>query len=596
MTATTLDTPHSGGRRRVRQLGQWVVLGLPPVVMAILGWTHRTMVDDGYIYLRIVNQLDAGNGPVFNVGERVEAYTGPLWVAVLWVGDVLLPLDLAYVAVVLGIIGTATGLCLGLRGSCRLVRSDHPDALLVPVGLVVLVGLLPMWYFQTTGLELGLAFAWLGASFAVLVTEALAPRRRFGAHLAVLLGLGWLVRPELAVFSVLFLLVVLRGRWSQEGWPGRVRIVAWAVALPALYQVFRMAYFGMLVANTAVAKEASATRWDVGWAYLMDLVRPYWLLVPLVALAIGAYLPLLRDQGRAGRRGTREVIAAFVIGGTATWVYVIAIGGDYFHARLLLPGLVAYCLPVAVVPLTRTRAVSLLVVLWALIAAIGLRPPQATGVVASEQGAGVIPGGIGRITVEDWEWGPGQSNQAWYQGPATYYTTNVFGFGYERLWARPAPEVDQPTLMLYAIGLPGYALDEEVYVFDALGLADPITGHFRLDRRGLPGHEKDVPPPWAVGRLVAAGDEGAAGPLLVAMNRIVGDGGLVPYPRDADELRAQATRAREVMTCAPVTDLLAAAREPLDAGRVIDNILGSVRRTTVRIPAPVDEAAEELCP
>ena len=33
------------------------------------------MSDDGYIYLRVVDQLLAGNGPVFNNGERMEAAT-----------------------------------------------------------------------------------------------------------------------------------------------------------------------------------------------------------------------------------------------------------------------------------------------------------------------------------------------------------------------------------------------------------------------------------------------------------------------------------------------------------------------------------------
>ena len=33
--------------------------------------------DDGFINLRVVSQIKAGNGPVFNAGERVEAATSP---------------------------------------------------------------------------------------------------------------------------------------------------------------------------------------------------------------------------------------------------------------------------------------------------------------------------------------------------------------------------------------------------------------------------------------------------------------------------------------------------------------------------------------
>lgn len=43
------------------------------------GWQRRWMSDDGLIVLRTVRNLLAGNGPVFNAGERVEANTSTLW-------------------------------------------------------------------------------------------------------------------------------------------------------------------------------------------------------------------------------------------------------------------------------------------------------------------------------------------------------------------------------------------------------------------------------------------------------------------------------------------------------------------------------------
>ena len=43
------------------------------------GWARRWMSDDGLIVLRTVRNLLAGNGPVFNAGERVEANTSTLW-------------------------------------------------------------------------------------------------------------------------------------------------------------------------------------------------------------------------------------------------------------------------------------------------------------------------------------------------------------------------------------------------------------------------------------------------------------------------------------------------------------------------------------
>jgi hypothetical protein len=41
------------------------------------------LIDDSYIFLRYARHVVQGVGPVFNVGERVEGYTSPLWLASL---------------------------------------------------------------------------------------------------------------------------------------------------------------------------------------------------------------------------------------------------------------------------------------------------------------------------------------------------------------------------------------------------------------------------------------------------------------------------------------------------------------------------------
>ena len=68
-----------------------------------MAWQHRWVGDDAFIDFRIVRQLKAGHGPVFNAGERVEAGTSPIWLMILFAADVVAPLRLEWIAVVLGI-------------------------------------------------------------------------------------------------------------------------------------------------------------------------------------------------------------------------------------------------------------------------------------------------------------------------------------------------------------------------------------------------------------------------------------------------------------------------------------------------------------
>jgi arabinofuranosyltransferase len=143
-TLTSTDDVASPSRWRARS--QWALYGLPVLVLLVVAIAHRWMVDDGFINLRVVRQIEAGHGPVFNAGQRVEAYSSPLWLAVLLVADVLTPFRLEYLAVGLGILGTVAGFGMALVGCVRLARSNDAPRLLLPFGVLVPVAVAPSTY------------------------------------------------------------------------------------------------------------------------------------------------------------------------------------------------------------------------------------------------------------------------------------------------------------------------------------------------------------------------------------------------------------------------------------------------------------------
>ncbi|HUS65070.1 MAG TPA: hypothetical protein VMZ28_11030 [Kofleriaceae bacterium] len=559
------------------------------MLLGYLGWACRWVTDDGFIYFRIVRQLEAGNGPVYNVGQRVEAFTSPLWLGILWLTDLVTPLRLEWLAVGLGILFSLLGVAFALVASTQLARRAEARAFVVPAGLAVWVGFLPMWYFQSAGLETGLVFAWLGASLWVLTVWARAPERRMPAFGAVLIGLGWLVRPELAVHSALFVLLVTAGQWRQHGWGGRVRLLALAVALPVAFQLFRMGYFGSLVANTAIAKEGSRPRWDHGWLYLKDFAKPYHLWLPIAALALGAFAPLLVTLRRAGERRSQWVIGAFAFAAAFNAFYIVMIGGDYFHARLLMPALFAACAPVAVVPATRRYLAAAVIVAWAVVAGIWLRPPEVFVALFSTETPFVLPTNqAGSITLEQTGWSRGGRSWGWFQGDGLYFLANPFTVDFHRIAAQPAPGVRLPTLVLYGIGLPGFAAGPRFDVFDLLGLADAVGGHFELRNRGFAGHEKSMPGPWVAARLAAAGTYPAASEFPSS--------GLSMIPlttgRAFDE---QVAWARAAWRCPAILELEQSTKAPLTAGRFFSNVRRSFAHTRLRIPPDPEEAYHRLC-
>ena len=58
-------------------MGRLVLWAVPIVVVVVMAAAKRWTFDDGFIYFRTVDQILAGNGPVFNAGERVESFTSP---------------------------------------------------------------------------------------------------------------------------------------------------------------------------------------------------------------------------------------------------------------------------------------------------------------------------------------------------------------------------------------------------------------------------------------------------------------------------------------------------------------------------------------
>ncbi len=558
--------------KRLVRAGVLGVLGAACFVA--LAYAQRWLHDDGFINLRIVRNIVAGYGPVFNPSERVEAGTSPLWLALLALVHALgAPLERGTVVVGIACTALAVGL-LPLPAALATKGLRSRLGLSVPVGFFVFAAVRPTWEYASSGLETGLACLWLVTSSIALV---LALRRR-GQSLgprcatAFLLGLGPLVRPDYVVYSALFLLLLLRHTRRGE-WGTLVAQVAAALALPLSVQVARMGYFGTFAPNTALAKEAFRANLVQGRCYLANFFGTYRLGIPL-----GAAGWLAARHVRAVGRESPSAASALSIPAAAAVVhatYLVVIGGDYMHARLLLPDLLAFLVPAGLVslPLRFRRgdplpalAVSIVLV-WAPIAAISfhVNTENQCG-IGDEHGWYVKEAGRKHpVRVDDYE------KHAFYKErrPATFDSAAHKLVGADR--ERPLRDLGDPredrALLTGAIGIVGFSLPSSVHVIDRHGLAEPVAARFRLGARGRPGHEKELSTPWIVARYAA------------------------PEPSDESDVLA----ARRALSCGPLGELVASVSGPLTFARFVDNLGKAVSRHTLRYASDPFEAASEIC-
>ncbi|MBV9513607.1 MAG: hypothetical protein JO280_06160 [Mycobacteriaceae bacterium] len=371
------------------QVSLWAGVLVVAVLFGWGAWERRWIADDGLIVLRTVRNLLAGNGPVFNAGERVEANTSTLWTYLLYLGGLVGgPVRLEYVALALALALSIAGVVFLMLGAGRLYAPGLVGrrALLLPAGALVYIAVPPARDFATSGLENGLVVAYLGLLWWMMVRWSQLPalrasgssqlparrasgssqppaHRSFTAALAFVAGLSVLVRPELALTGGLALVMMLI---AVRGWAARVCIVVAGGFLPVAYQIFRMGYYGLLVPGTALAKDAAGKKWLQGFAYLENFDRPYLLWVPAILLAVLGALVLagrsrrwwVRAPARDRRSRLRRLVQSppvvavfFVLSGLLQAAYWIRQGGDFMHGRVLLAPLFCVLAPVAVIPI-----------------------------------------------------------------------------------------------------------------------------------------------------------------------------------------------------------------------------------------------------
>ncbi|MFF8934239.1 hypothetical protein ACF08O_05735 [Streptomyces paradoxus] len=572
---------------RLRPVHGWhaALVAVPTAALFVLGYRRRWICDDGLIYLRPVRQILAGNGPVFNVGERAESSTGTLWQWLLALATWVTGEDPAFLAVGLGLVLSTAGFAFALLATCRLHRGA---GLLLPAGVFVLLAVPPFWSYMTSGLESGLGAFWTGLSWWLLTRTRRGQGARPAYTAAFVFGLGVLVRPDLAVVTACF----LAAQWwvLRPSLRGTAAVLASAGAVPLAYEVFRAGYYGVLVPLPAIAKEASASDWSRGAGYVQETLGPYWLWPVVPVLGVLAVLLVRRtrreQRDRVPGRAPLAVLLAPLVAGLLLAVYVVRVGGDYMHARMILPALLLLLLPVLVVPATRVTGVaSVLLVVWLCAAVSPLRAPfdvrstpGSFNVRSSDVEALGDHNPVRTATwVDNWPALPeGRAMLARAErapGPTLLY----FDAG-RRLHATPM-RADSPYQVVIVgrhLGVTGAAAPLDAYVNDAWGLASPIGAHLALERWSWPGHEKFLRNHWVFAEWA------------------------VKHPPRSDLLRAGAPReaveaARAALNCGDLAELRESVRAPLTAGRFWRNLTGAVERTQFRFARWPAAAQQALC-
>jgi arabinofuranosyltransferase len=278
--------------------------------------------DDAFITFRVSENLINGYGPRWNVAERVQVFTNPLWMF-LMAGVAAVTGEFYYTAMVVSFVVCLAMLGVIWRGLARPVDGWLAVALLVSSKAFI--------DYTSSGLENALGYLLL-ATFTMLVlgrrdrADGAADRLPL---LVLIASLAFVNRADMILLytPVLAWLIVRRYRgidWRDRWRDGRWLLLASAPAWGWL--LFAVIYYGFPFPNTYYAKAQSGMpQWlqlRQGLAYTASSLRFDPLTLATIAAAFGVSVV-------AGRTRVRLLAAS-----AATYVfYTIWVGGDFMAGR-----------------------------------------------------------------------------------------------------------------------------------------------------------------------------------------------------------------------------------------------------------------------
>lgn len=415
------------------------------------GW----LCEDAFITLRTVDNWVNGHGLRWNVGERVQSFTHPLWMflvaAVYWPTR-----DAALGLLVPSIAASLAFLALFVRGA-----ADKR----VAGALILLLGASKAFVeFSSPGLENPLVHALLVAYlFACLHTLRVRTTLwRLTALVALLLitraDLLWLIAPSFVAAAWCARAELLR----LHTWLGFLPLVAW--------ELFSLLYYGFPVPNTAYAKLSTGVPFHEAITQGLRYLKSCWLYDPVTALTLVLTVAL----GLASRRRGPLLLAI----GMLSWAaYLVRVGGDFMLGRLLTPALIVAVVTLAeVLPLRGRKAAP-----WAaalIMVGSAALPRSPLWGAPQHTDAGWLPEGVT------------DERSLAYPTNGLLQTSHPEG-PRSHPWVQEALEAvarGDRVVPYRSVGIVGYYAGPTLHIVDEYGLADPLLARLPADPAWGPGH------------------------------------------------------------------------------------------------------------
>ena len=296
------------------------------VLIVVRVYLYGWVTDDAFITFRSVINFINGDGLVYNIGERVQSYTHPLWFLILS-GFAFFDTNLYFLSITLGLLFT-TLMLLYLKKLFQVTSSV--TALIV--AFILLFNSDIFLQFSTSGLENSLTNFLLVSIFYYFFVhyENINRGKAFNIFIiSIMIGLLLTNRlDQLFIMSPLIVYLFLKN--YKFLLIGMLPLVSW--------HVFSLIYYGFLFPNTKYAKigaRSLSENLESGFSYFLDSLQADFLFFGFLffVLSVSIY-KLIKSFSILENR---QFILLVTIGIVLHIIYVIMFaGGDFMRGRFFI--------------------------------------------------------------------------------------------------------------------------------------------------------------------------------------------------------------------------------------------------------------------
>ena len=288
-------------------------------LLAIVLFRTAWVSDDAYITMRTVDNFTNGYGLVYNLGERVQSYTHPLWLFLI--SGVYSVTHKAYSSLIF--VSVILTLLMAIIFAMRIAQTQYA----VILGIVAILLSKSFIDFSTSGLENPLTHLLIVLFVIVYLTTTTSLKKLF--VVSFIAAIGALNRLDLILIFLPGVMLTLWEVWKTVSISQRKRILlicAIGFSPLIMWLTFSLLYYGFVFPNTAYAKLNTGIPKNLlfrqGIAYFLSLLNsdPLTLLVIVWGLGIALF-----------SRNIQKWVLAIGVG--LYLGYIIYIGGDFMNGR-----------------------------------------------------------------------------------------------------------------------------------------------------------------------------------------------------------------------------------------------------------------------